>query len=45
MKFTCVKMASEQSDTLKRVNLTPLTGTISHAWQYFGFKTKEGKAV
>ena len=38
-------MASEQSDTLKRANLTPLAGAISHAWQYFGFKMKEGKVV
>ena len=36
-------MASERSDTLKCVNLITLAGATSQVWQYFGFKTKEGK--
>jgi len=38
-------MASERSGTLKRANLVLLAGATSHAWQYFWFKTKEGKVV
>ena len=38
-------MASEQLDTLKRVNLIPLASASSQVWQYFGFKMKEGRVV
>ena len=48
-KYAVVKMVSHQVDVptviLKRVNLVSLAGAVSKIWQYFGFKTKEGKVL
>ena len=42
-------MASNQADVprdiLKRVNLVLLAGVLSQVWQYFRFKTEEGKVL
>ena len=48
-KYIHVKMASNQAyvpkDVLKCVNLVPLAGAMSQVWQFFRFKTEEGKAL
>ena len=37
--------AEVPKDVLKRVNLVPLAGATSQVWQFFGFKTEDGKVV